>query len=175
MIRTTLVVVVILLLIGSISAASASFGDDRNSKFGFRVQSFIPFDDSLKDVQSVWFGGALDYTVKADSDGRPLSYLSLSFVSTGDDYPKLSEDSLTYTMLRRKPISDSRSHYIGYGGGIYRIKAPAGSTTQPSIHVLYGQEFKGNYFAELRLDLHPEWRETQWSGIYLNVGTRISF
>ena len=173
--RTTWVVVAILLLVVSISAAFANADDDRYSKLGLRVISFIPFDGNLKDVKSAWLGGALDYTIKSDDDGRPLSYLSLTFVSTGDDYPKLSQDSLTYTMLNRKPISDSRSHYFGYGGGVNRIKAPAGSTTQPTVHVLYGQEFKNNYFAELRIDLHPEWKETQWSGIYLNVGTRVSF
>ena len=184
MARKIQVILVVLLLLGSMSAAVAQFGDEGPSKFGIRLMSFMPMSGQPRDVKSVWLGPAIDWHLNRDEDGRPLSYLTLGLLSSGQGSRKASNNFLTYTRINRRPISEGRSHYAGYGAGVYRLGYRRDRTYydpgindsgfQFGIHALYGQEFKDTYFAELRIDLMPKWRDAEWGGIFLSVGSRVS-
>lgn len=175
MTKKILIVLTTVLLITSAMSAYAQFSEDKPSKFGFRLVTFMPANSDLRNIKSTWFGPAIDWHLKLDEDNRPKSYLSLTLLNPGEDAPyKPSSNSLSYTRLQRKPISESRSHYMGYGAGVYKLKVGKLDGYQAGIHGLYGQEFHDTYFAELCFDYVPDKFGVNWSGIMLSVGTRIS-
>jgi hypothetical protein len=188
MTRKILIVLIGILMLSFAGSAFAQFSDDRPSKFGIRLVSFVPMSSDLKDAKSVWFGPSVDWHLKLDDDNRQKSYLSVTLLNPGDDSPyKPSNNSLTYTRIHRKPISQTRCHYLGYGAGIHKLEyhgmkqvspvmaVPVNSSGyQLGIHGLYGQEFNDTYFAELRFSFLPKKDDVDWSGIYLSVGSRIS-
>ena len=179
MTRKFQLVLAVLILASMVSVAYAQYEDDGPSKFGFRVVSFMPSDGDLKSLKSLWIGPALDWHISFDEDGKPDQFLTLGLISSGDGRVKATEEFLTYTKINRTPISDSRSHYTGFGGGINRVGIRASGFEDKSFklsaHVLYGQEFNDIYYAEIRYDITPKWRDASWGGLSLSVGTRVSF
>lgn len=177
-IRNIRLFIAILLITGLASAAIAQYEDSGPSKFGIRIINFLPIDSNLKDLKSLWMGPALDWHLSFDEDGRPERLMTLGLIDSGDGYLKASEEFLTYTKIDRTPVSDNKSRYTGYGGGIHRLGLRTysfdGNALRPSVHALYGQEFNDTYFAEIRVDLIPKWKDANWGGIYLNIGSRIS-
>ncbi|MEN6520023.1 MAG: hypothetical protein ABFD46_02585 [Armatimonadota bacterium] len=178
MVRNIRLFLAVLLIAGLASAAIAQYEDDKPSKIGIGLINFLPMDSDLKDLRSMWMGPVIDWHLSFDEEGRPDRLVSLGFIDSGEKYIKASEEFATYTKINRTPISENRSRYIGYGGGIHRLKLRTygydDGTFKPSVHALYGQEFNDIYFAEIRVDLLPKWKDADWGGISLNIGTRIS-
>lgn len=178
MIRKFQLVLAILILAGLASAAYAQYEDDGPSKFGFRIIGFMPSDGNLESLKSLWIGPALDWHISFDEDSKPDQILTLGLVGSGDGPIKATEEFVSYTRINRTPISDSRVHYAGYGGGINRVGIRTSGIDDKSFklsaHVLYGQEFNDIYYAELRFDITPKWRDASWGGVFLSVGTRVS-
>ena len=175
---------VILLLLAAASSAFAQYEEDKPSKFGIRVMNFLPLGGKLRDIESVWLGPAIDYHQRLDEDGRPVSLVSFGMMSSGDGPERASEVQITRTRLRRTQFAETRSRYTGYGLGLYRLAhrrsaswarpAVDEASIKPAIHLIYGQEYKDAYFAEIRLDMLPKWQNMNWNGIYLCIGTRIT-
>ncbi|MBI2843279.1 MAG: hypothetical protein HYX78_07740 [Armatimonadetes bacterium] len=185
MTKSTLVlfsVLVGVLLLGTVPAR-AQLGDERPAKFGLKLIAFFPRDNEIRDIESTWLGVGFDYYLKRDEDGKPTRYVTLGLLNSGDGFFKANQDPLTYTILRRRNISPKRSSYKGFGAGAYRLRvklARAGrlvddSTYMVGVHAIYGQEFYGSYFVELRVDYIPRWKDVDWGGISLNIGTKVSF
>lgn len=182
MIRKLLVILIVLFVIGSMPTASAQYNEEGASKFSASLTSFYPMNSQLKGLGSIWLGPALDWNLKRDEDEKPLSYLTLGLLSSGDGLSKASETFITYTQLKRTPISDTRSSYTGIGIGMYSLSYKDESNPlsrvsvqsyKPGIHILYGQEFNEAYFAEIKVNLMQSWEDVNWSGIYLSLGIRL--
>ena len=187
MIRKLLVVFIAALLIASMSTSFAQFNEEGPSKFGVKLMNFIPMDSFLKNLNSIWIGPALDWNLKYDEDEKLLSYLTLCIMSSGDGSNKASVTFVSYTKLNRTPISDTRSRYTGVGIGLYDLKYQGivyNSNTldyedysvqsyKPGIHLLYGQEFKDTYFAEIEVNLMQGWEGVNWGGVFLNIGIKL--
>lgn len=168
-----------LLMLATIPAAYSQYEDDKPSKIGIRLTNYMPQSQAARELKSIWMGPAFDYHLTYDKSDKPTSYLSLCILScSGSNDQSLSENQLTYTRLHRFGNNENRSTYIGYGAGFYQLNYDLRgwnqSKIQPGIHALVGKEFNDCYFAEFRTDLIPSWRNMQWSGISLNIGTRIS-
>ncbi len=154
--------------------------DENPSRYGFRLLSYAPSDGDLReDTKSTWFGPGLDWYIERDEDELPTRIATLGYVSSGDDLVLRARICpLTYTKISRTPISASRNRYVGYGAGIYLLRLRqfdvSSTSFKPGVHGMYGQEFGGNYFAEVRLDLVPSFENYSWSGVSLNIGTRVS-
>lgn len=179
MIRAIQAGLVALFIISALPPSHAQYTDEGPSKFGIKLMNFVPMDGNLKDVKSVWTGIGLDYYLKMDEEGRPTAVASFGVMSANNGGLDVSNYPITYTRLRRYPISATRSKYNGYGVGVYRLKLElagiaSDSSYQPGMHAIYGQEFGDSFFAEIRADLLPKWRDSRWGGVFLNIGTRLS-
>lgn len=174
---------VVLLLFGVVSAALAQYQEEKPSKFSIGLMNLLPMGEKLRGLKSMWLGPLLNFHLKRDEDDRPVTLLTFGIAGSGDAPEKASEMQITYTRLRRTVFAEGRSKYIGRGIGVYRLtyhkhmpwQTPVDATAyRPGVHVLYGQEFRDAYFAEIRLDLLPSWRGWSWTSICLNLGTRTS-
>ncbi len=185
MTQRTLFALIVLIAFCLAPSVFAKLEDDGPTRLGFHIVTFNPLGDVPKNIKSNWMGLAADWHRKWDEDGNPTQYITLGYAGTGRDSGRTgSEIMLTQTKLHRRPVTDTRTSYMGYGYGLYwlELTQPGSfmsptiheSAFRPGIHILYGQEFKQSYFAEIRMDLQPNFLGSQWGGIYLNFGTRLS-
>jgi hypothetical protein len=176
-----------LMVIGAIAPAMAQFDEERPSKVGLRVVNFIPMDSELRDLKSLWLGPAIDWHLKLDKDNKPISYVTLGMLSSGNGNNKANSIPITYTRVHRKTISPTAARYFAYGAGLDRVRTHflrvksssvsvvEGSAFLPEVHAVYGREFSSAYFAELEMSMLPKWKDMNWGGIYLTVGSRVTF
>lgn len=189
MIRKLQATLIIISVIGAALPAAAQFTDeDKPSKYGIRVVNYVPFSSELRNLRADWMGPALDYHLKLDAVNRPTSFLTLGTVSTSNSAnEKASMVQLAYTRLGRKAITPDKSSYMGFGAGLYMTKLKVvrqkpnsfpqfidDSTFLPGVNAFYGREFGNAYFVEAQVNILPKWKGDNWSGIMLNLGTRVT-
>lgn len=169
----------VLILVAATAAVAQYVDESHPSNYGFRALVYRPTSKNLRKVKSSWFGAGVDIYTKRDEDNKPTAYATIEYLTGSNNFVDTSMVPLTYTVVFRKKLTENKSSYFGVGAGAYwlKVKNPIASHTgfRPGVNVAYGMEFGETFFAELRGDALPSFEGVGWSGISLNVGTRVGF
>lgn len=172
----------------------AQFQSIDKSRLGVGLSLVRPTGSQLKSLNSTWIGPVLDLHITSDSQGRPITMVSIGWFGERNDLAKASLVPVKLTYIKRFNNETRDGFYVGgsldayfatYQGYEYDpfTRAPkfVDEKGMPlGVSLLGGIEFGGAWYGEMRYDMVgglslPTGNSVSFSGLSLNFGTRLAF